>query len=61
MSWLGALTAFAAAIAVVGIGLVVYVLKRRARSLGEPDDTGAIGCGLILFVIGMTIAGAVVL
>lgn len=61
MSWMGALLAFAFAVALIGVGVVIGVFVERERRGPKENDTGSIGCGVILFVVGLTAIGAVLL
>lgn len=60
MSWMGAVAFFGAAVAMVGIGLLVTKLMERQKIGPGEKDSGTIGCGVILLVMGMTLIGAVV-
>ena len=61
MSWMGALLAFAFALALIGVGVVIGTVIERDRRGARPNDQGSIGCGVILFVVGLTAIGAVLL
>ena len=61
MSWMGAILAFAFAVALIGVGVVIGTVIERDRRGAGPNDQGSIGCGVILFVVGLTVIGAVLL
>jgi len=61
VSWMGALLAFAFALALIGVGVVIGTFIERERRGARENDQGVIGCGVILFVVGLTAIGAVLL
>lgn len=61
MSWMGAILAFAFAVALIGVGVVIGTVIERDRRGPKENDQGTIGCGVILFVVGLTVIGAVIL
>lgn len=59
MSWLGAFLGLGIALLGLGLGMIVGAVLERVRVGRDERQTGVIGVGAILVVIGAVIMGAV--